>query len=62
MMDYNTFEEELDAIRIKIYEEIKDMTHEEKVAYLKEETAPIREKFHIHTTVAPVVKTTTRQI
>jgi hypothetical protein len=48
-MDYNTFEEELDAIRIGIYEEIKDMTPEEEVVYLKAQVAPIHEKFHIRT-------------
>jgi hypothetical protein len=48
-MRYSSFEKELDAIRIAIYEEIKDMTPEEHIAYLKEQTAPIHEKYHIHT-------------
>ena len=39
-MDYETFEDELDAIRLAIYEEIKDMTPEEEVAYIKSLAAP----------------------
>jgi hypothetical protein len=46
---YNTFEEELNAIRVEIYEEIKDMTPEEEVAYLKSQTAPTHEKYRIRT-------------
>jgi hypothetical protein len=46
-MSYSSFEEELDAIRVAIYEEMKDMTPEEHIAYLKEQTAPIHEKYHI---------------
>jgi hypothetical protein len=48
-MDYNTFEEELDARRIAIYEEIKDMTPEEEIAYLREQVASVHEEFGIHT-------------
>jgi hypothetical protein len=48
-VDYNNFEEELDAIRVAIYEEIKDMTYEERAAYIKAKTAPIHEKYHIRT-------------
>ncbi|GHT02269.1 hypothetical protein AGMMS50276_32090 [Synergistales bacterium] len=46
-MEYKTFEEELDAIRLAIYEEIKDMTPEEEVAYLKAQVAPIYEQYNI---------------
>jgi hypothetical protein len=46
---YSSFEEELDAIRIGIYEKIQDMTPEEEVAYLREQTAPIHEKYGIRT-------------
>jgi hypothetical protein len=48
-MIYNTFEEELDTIRIASYEEIKNMSHEEIAAYIKTETAPIHAKYNIHT-------------
>jgi hypothetical protein len=48
-MNYDTFEDELDAIRIKLYEETKDMTPEEEIAYLRAKTAPIHEKYHIRT-------------
>ena len=48
-MTYDTFEEELDAIRLAIYEEIKDMTPEEEVAYFNAHVAPIHEQFGICT-------------
>ena len=48
-MDYNTFEDELDAIRLAIYEEIKDMTPEEEVAYIKSLSAPILKEYGLHT-------------
>ena len=48
-MTYNTFEEELDAIRLAIYEEIKNMTPEEEIAYLKEKVAPVHAKYNIRT-------------
>ncbi|MDR0765205.1 MAG: hypothetical protein LBE65_06430 [Synergistaceae bacterium] len=46
-MEYKTFEEELDAIRLEIYEEIKDMTLEEEIAYIKTQAAPIYEQHGI---------------
>jgi len=39
MKKLNMIEAELDAIRDKIYEEIKDMTPEEETAYFQRETA-----------------------
>jgi membrane protein YdbS with pleckstrin-like domain len=48
-MKYNTFEEELDAIRIGLYEETKDMTPEEEIAFIKAQVAPIHEKYGIRT-------------
>jgi hypothetical protein len=41
MKNPNTIEAELDAIRDKIYEEIKDMTPEEETAYFQRETADV---------------------
>ena len=46
-MNYKTFEDELDAIRLEIYEEIKDMTPEEETAYIKAQTESIHEKYGI---------------
>jgi hypothetical protein len=46
-MNYNSFEEELDAIRLEIYEKIKDMTYEERAAYIKTETSPLHEEYNI---------------
>jgi hypothetical protein len=48
-MKYDTFEDELDAIRLTIYEEIKDMTPEEEAAYWKAQTASIYEQYNIST-------------
>ena len=46
---YNTFEEELDAIRLTIYEEIKNMTPEEEIAYIKAQVEPILKEYGIRT-------------
>jgi hypothetical protein len=45
-VNYNSFEEELDAIRIALYEKTKDMTPEEEVAYLRAQAAPLHEQYH----------------
>ena len=51
MMDYKTFEDELDAIRLAIYEEIKDMTIKEQVAYFNSQAEPIIKEFGMQTNV-----------
>ena len=38
---FETFEDELDAIRLSLYEEVKDMTPEEEIAYLKAQVEPL---------------------
>ena len=48
-MVYNSFEEELDAIRLAIYEEIKDMTPEEEVAYFNTQAEPIIKEYGLQT-------------
>ena len=48
-MEYETFEDELDAIRLAIYEEIKDMTREERVAYFNSQAEPIIKEFGMQT-------------
>jgi hypothetical protein len=45
----NTFEDELDEIRVKLYEETKDMSIEESVAYLKALAAPVLKEFGLRT-------------
>ena len=45
----DTFKEELDEIRVKLYEEIKDMTPEEHVAYIKALAAPILQEYGLRT-------------
>ena len=52
---YDNFEDELDAIRIGIYEEIKDMTPEERVNYFHEQTAPMIKELGLeYSTLQPV--------
>ena len=52
---YKNFEDELDAIRVNLYEKVKDMTADERIAYLDEQTAPVIEEFGIRlSTLKPV--------
>lgn len=46
---FETFEDELDAIRLRLYEEVKDMTPEEEIAYLKVQVEPLYQEFGIRT-------------
>jgi hypothetical protein len=41
---------------MKIYEETKDMTTEERVAYINAKTEPIEKKYNIKTATLPVVR------
>ena len=43
----NPIEDELDVIRLKIYERIKDMTPEEEVAYFRAQNEPIIRQFNL---------------
>ena len=44
---YDMFEEELDAIRLRLYEEVKDMTPEEWIAYSIARAEPIMKEFNM---------------
>jgi hypothetical protein len=46
-------EEEINAIRVALYEEIKDMSPSEMTAYIKEQVAPLEKKFGIRPVKAP---------
>jgi len=46
-------EEELNAIRVALYEEIKDMSPSEMTAYIKAQVAPLEQKFGIQAVKAP---------
>jgi hypothetical protein len=41
----NTIEDEIDAIRLDLYERTKHMSTEELLAFIKKETAPIHKQF-----------------
>ena len=43
---YNDFEDELDAIRLSLYEETKGMTPREEVAYLNAKTKPVIQRYN----------------
>ena len=45
----NTFEDELDEIRVNLYEQIKDMTIDERVAYLKSLATPVLKEYGLQT-------------
>jgi len=49
MRTINKIEDELNAVRIKLYEQIKGMTPDEEVAYLKKLSAPVLKEFGIQT-------------
>ncbi|MDR0868464.1 MAG: hypothetical protein LBP75_08355 [Planctomycetota bacterium] len=43
----NPVEDEIDAIRDKIYENIKDMTPDERTAYFRRRTEPVIKQYHL---------------
>ena len=49
MKYFNEFEDELDEIRVGLYEQTKDMTLDERVTYLKSLAAPVLEEYGLHT-------------
>jgi hypothetical protein len=48
-MKYETFEDELDAIRLGLYEETKNMTHEERAAYINAMAEPVIKEYGLKT-------------
>ena len=44
---FDTFEDELDAIRVSLYEETKNMTPKEQIACLEARVAPVYKQFNI---------------
>ena len=49
MKRVNTFEDDLDEIRVNLYEQVKDMTIDERVVYLKSLAAPILKEYGLRT-------------
>ena len=49
MKNPNNVERELNGIRIKLYEETKDMSPSEITAYIKRKVAPTHAKYNIQT-------------
>ncbi|MBQ9418940.1 MAG: hypothetical protein IJU31_01040 [Synergistaceae bacterium] len=53
---YPSFEDWLDAVRVEISEEIKDMTPEETVEYFRRETEPVMKEFNLkYSTLTPII-------
>ena len=52
---YDDFEDELDAIRVSLYEEVKDMSDEEMISYIRAQVAPIMKRLGLeYSTLKPV--------
>jgi hypothetical protein len=49
MRNGNTIEEELNAVRVDLYEKTKGMTPDEEIVYLRSLSAPILKEFGIRT-------------
>jgi hypothetical protein len=49
MKHYNDIEGEIDAIRLKLREELKGVAPEEETTYIKSQVAPVLKEFGIRT-------------
>ena len=56
MKNPNTIEDELDAIRLKLYEQTKDMTTSERVAFFNNSAEQALKKYGIKTVQMESVK------
>jgi len=52
----NPIEDALDATRVKLYEQTKHMTAEERTAYIRKLVAPINAKFSITPIKLPIIR------
>ena len=52
----NPIEDTLDATRVRLYEQTKHMTAEERTEYIRTMTAPINEKYNITPVKLPIVR------
>jgi hypothetical protein len=57
MMNNNSIEDELDAIRIKHYEQTKEMTSEERVAYVNNKAEQILKPYGVRPVYMDIVRT-----
>jgi hypothetical protein len=48
-MNISTIEKELDAIRIKRYEQTKDMSPDERIVFIRESIAPVIKQYGLRT-------------
>ena len=53
--DYDTFEDWLEATRVSIYDEIKNMSDEEMTAYFHQHAEPVMKQYGLkYSTLRPV--------
>ncbi len=62
VIELDPIEAEVEAIRLKIYEQVKDMTPQEFGDYIRRRTDPIIEKFHIRVVNPPIIRRTKHQL
>jgi len=62
MMSGNPIEDELDAIRIKHYERTKDMTPEERIAYVNNKAEQILKPYGIKPVYMDITRTAVNEI
>ena len=58
LAEMDPIEAEVDAIRLQLWEETKDMTMKERWAYMDERTDPLLRKFHIKVVNPPIIRRT----
>ena len=56
-MNSNPVEDELDVIRIRLYEQTKDMTTEERVAYVNSKAEQILKPYGVQPIYMDIVRT-----
>ena len=52
----DTLEDELDTIRLRLYEEVKNMTAEERIVHLRARAEPIMKQYNMKwATLKPII-------
>ena len=51
MANKRILEDEIDAVRVDFYDKTKNMTSDERIAYIRDQTASVHSKFAIRTII-----------
>jgi hypothetical protein len=62
MRNSDDLEDELDAIREELYEDIKDMTPSEMNAYMSAKVEPLEKKFNFKVVSEPPIRKSERKV